>query len=156
MNKKLGWFAIGCMVAGLLMLIGAVIAFLSGEAFNSVMLLAVIGAMFFLIGFVPAVSKYRANKKRDELLRSGRAVEAKIENVNMNMMYSSSGRNPYIITCRWSDALNPDEVYQFRSENIWYDPKSMLTKDTMTVYLDQKNPKRYYMDIRFLPETVNG
>ena len=40
----------------------------------------------------------------------------------------------------------------FHSENLWFDPTRFATAKTVTVLLDPKDPKRYHMDVSFLPE----
>ena len=40
----------------------------------------------------------------------------------------------------------------FHSENLWFDPSSFMKRRKVTVLLDPNNPKRYYMDVTFLPQ----
>jgi hypothetical protein len=43
-------------------------------------------------------------------------------------------------------------VYLFKSANIWFDPTAFVKRDTLDVLVDMDNPKRYQVDISFLPQ----
>ncbi len=43
-------------------------------------------------------------------------------------------------------------VQVFRSENLWFDPTDDLKREAVTVYVDPRNPRRYAMDVSFLPK----
>ncbi|MNC77488.1 hypothetical protein D3C75_1294550 [compost metagenome] len=56
-----------------------------------------------------------------------------------------------MIRSQW---LNPrtSEVHLFESDNIWFDPSDYLKDESISVFIDKKNPKKYHVDISFLPK----
>ena len=62
-----------------------------------------------------------------------------------------NGKNPWRITSQWLDPAS-NKLRVFHSENLWFDPTRFATAKAVTVLLDPKNPKRYHMDVSFLPE----
>ena len=49
--------------------------------------------------------------------------------------------------------MQPDVVHIFRSENIKFNPEFYIKDNkTINVYVDIQKPRRYYMDIQFLPK----
>ncbi|MNH47046.1 hypothetical protein D3C79_1101060 [compost metagenome] len=68
-----------------------------------------------------------------------------------NTRISVNGRHPYVIRSQW---LNPrtSEVHLFESDNIWFDPSDYLKDESISVFIDKKNPKKYHVDITFLPK----
>ncbi|MGV8919995.1 MAG: DUF3592 domain-containing protein [Pseudomonas sp.] len=106
--------------------------------------LLLIGAGIFLVG---------ALKKRKNLYlqRNGSVLEAKIQSVGLNTSLNINGKNPFVIMCQW---LNPvtAEIHVFESENIWFDPSPYIDREAITVFIKKDNPKKYYVDISFLPK----
>jgi len=86
------------------------------------------------------------------MLTNGQQVEAKITSIELNTGIVIQGRSPYVIHSQWQDKLTPDHIYIFKSENIWFDPTPFINRETITVYIDVANAKRYYVDISFLPK----
>jgi len=115
------------------------------------LILGVMGSIFFLIGGGIILAGHRKNKTRDYLQKHGRAVQVKFREVGLNESLSVNGRNPYVIIGQW---LNPstNELHEFESDNIWFDPTDFVKSETLTVLIDQTNPKKYWMDIGFLPK----
>lgn len=103
-----------------------------------------VGALIFLIG------KFK-NRKKASLQRTGVAVEAQFQSVVPNNSISMNGRNPFVIVCHW---LNPvtSQVHVFESENIWFDPSRYIDREKLTVFMNKGNPKKYYVDVSFLPK----
>lgn len=114
-------------------------------------ILSVMGGVFFLIGGGIILVGYFKNKNRDYLQANGRPVQATFQGVSLNESLSVNGRNPYVIIAQW---LNPatNEVHEFESDNIWFDPQDFIKSDTLTVLIDPNNAKKYWMDIGFLPK----
>jgi len=115
------------------------------------LILGFLGSVFFLIGGGIIAAGYFKNKKRDFLQLQGVPIQAKFQSVELNTSLSVNGRNPYVIVCQW---LNPatNELHEFESDNIWFDPEEFIKSETMTVLIEQNNPKNYWMDINFLPK----
>lgn len=118
------------------------------------LILGSLGLMFFGVG--AGITLYGIiTRRRDEQLRSsGRPVLADYEGVRLNTSVSVNGRNPYRVLAQWR---NPEtaRVHVFESHNLWYDPTRYMDRSQLTVYLDPRNPGRYYVDLSFLPQAVD-
>ncbi len=113
--------------------------------------LSFMGGVFFLIGGVLILVEIQKNKLKDYLLSNGRRVEAKFQTVDFNNSLTVNGRHPYVIITQWINPTN-NEMHEFKSDNIWFDPKEFIKTENITVFIDPKNFKKYWMDIRFLPK----
>ena len=78
----------------------------------------------------------------------GMKIRTKFIEVNRNMSVSVGGRNPYRILTHYKKG---DEMYEFKSENIWFNPATHIDREEIDVWVDPQNMKKYYMDISFLP-----
>lgn len=115
------------------------------------LILGILGTVFFLIGFLIILFGKMKEKKIDDLKFNGRSIITKFDNVNINYNYKVNGRSPYVIYSQW---LNPatNELHVFKSEDIWFDPTDFISSKEIKVLIDPSNPKKYYMDISFLPK----
>ena len=117
-----------------------------------VMIMSILGAVFFLIGLLTVLSIIRKSGLKKDLLVNGIKILVKITSVENN---SYRGQNAtYQIVAQW---LNPsdNQMYIFKSDDLNYDPTSYVSGKDITVYIDSSNPKRYYMDISTLPQVAN-
>jgi hypothetical protein len=62
-----------------------------------------------------------------------------------------NGRSPYHIISQSPDPAS-NTVRVFESENIWFDPSEYIKEETIDVLVDPNNPRKYVMDISFLPK----
>jgi hypothetical protein len=90
----------------------------------------------------------------DRLLHEGVPVDADLQGVDTNTSLTVNGRNPFRITAQWQDPAT-SRVYVFVSHNIWFDPSKYVTGKNIRVYIAPGNPKRYYVDLSFLPQLAN-
>ncbi|MCP4296677.1 MAG: DUF3592 domain-containing protein [Proteobacteria bacterium] len=112
------------------------------------------GTIFFFIGFsIFAIGKLKGRKIK-YLKDNGEKINTKLQNVEINSSFEVNGKNPFQITTQW---LNPSssELHVFKSENIWFDPTDYIEKDEIVVLIEKNNPKKYYVDISFLPELAS-
>ena len=111
-----------------------------------------LGFVFFAVGAGGFIYQRKANQQREFLLKSGQKITATVAGVNINRSLTVNGRNPFRITCQRHDTAN-NTIHTYESENIWFDPTSFApTGKEVTVYVDYANPKKYYVDISFLPK----
>lgn len=109
------------------------------------------GGIFLAIGLGFLISGIR-NKRNDEWLRLfGKQVTAKITGVEYDTSFKVNGQSPWRITAQWHNP-NTNEVHVFRSDHIWFNPSQYITGEEITVLIDPKNPKKYDVDLRFLPK----
>lgn len=110
-----------------------------------------LGALFFLTGvacfFVPALDTRSYKALKD----SGLRIDTQFQGVERNSVLSVNGKHPYQIITQW---LNPStmQVHVFKSQNLWFDPSPYINTDTIAVFIEQDDPKKYHMDIEFLPK----
>lgn len=57
----------------------------------------------------------------------------------------------YRIKCEWLEKKT-NKLFVFYSEYIPYDPSPHIQGKTINVYIDKNTPKKYYVDISFLPK----
>ncbi|MFL6652603.1 MAG: DUF3592 domain-containing protein [Sulfurifustaceae bacterium] len=113
------------------------------------------GALLVLAGGGILYARRRAARRIQELRRHGTPVQTDFQNVEQNMRVKVNGRSPWRIVSQWKNP-NTGELHLFESENLWFDPTAHLAARRITVYLDRLNPKRYYMDVSFLPKLPNS
>jgi hypothetical protein len=113
-----------------------------------------LGTVFFLIGALMIVIPRSTARADDRLLHEGVPVDADLQGVDTNTSLTVNGRNPFRITAQWQDPAT-SRVYVFVSHNIWFDPSKYVTGKNIRVYIAPGNPKRYYVDLSFLPQLAN-
>lgn len=118
---------------------------------GGVMVMSILGAAFLFIGGVIFLFKALRKRKKDYLQRNGTPVEAKVQSVEFNHSISINGQNPYVIVCHWLNS-STGQVHLFKSENIWFDPSPYVEQDMIKVFIAKDNPKKYHVDISFLPQ----
>jgi hypothetical protein len=120
------------------------------DLWGGVVILATVGSPFFLTGFLMLAFGRLKQRKRTSLRQAGMAVQARFQSVEVNYSLSVNGRNPYVICCQW---LNPEtqEVHMFESDNLWFNPSDHIRADSLTVFIEPGNPRKYHVDLSFLP-----
>jgi hypothetical protein len=114
-----------------------------------------LGAAFTAIGLsIFLVSRANA-RKADYLMAYGNAIQTDVQGVVYNTDLTVNGRHPWRITSQWLDPV-PNKLRVFHSADLWFDPTRFVTSKQVTVLLDPKDPKRYHMDVSFLPELDEG
>ncbi len=115
------------------------------------LIITIMCSIFAAIGAVMLLVRRMGERKKSQLLVNGRPVQADIQSAQQNTRITVNGRHPYQLVCQWQDPIT-SRLHVFTSENIWFDPSKFIERDTATVYLDRRNPKRFYVDISFLPK----
>ncbi len=109
------------------------------------------GLVFFLIGFIITLVGFLKGRKNEYLKQNGIQIKTKFQNIGLNRSLEVNGSNPYQITSQWISPTT-NELHIFKSENILFDPTEYINTDEITVLVEKDNPKRYYVDISFLPK----
>lgn len=119
------------------------------EMWIDVIMLSIIGVIVLIMG----IALFAITKKPnvEKFKREGTSVKAVITEIGLNTLIDINNKSPYKINAQWHDKLN-NTVHVFSSENIWFDPSPYVNNDEITVYIMKNNPKKYYMDISFLPK----
>ena len=91
-------------------------------------------------------------RRRDEALRiEGTPIQTDFLSVDINTSYSVNDKHPYQIVTQWRNPAT-SEIHLFKSRNLWYDPTSFIKDKRITVYIARDNPKKYLVDVAFLPK----
>jgi hypothetical protein len=109
-----------------------------------------LGAAFFAVGATSWLLG-RVKTRRDEYLKAyGLPIETHFQGVEVNRSLQVNGAHPFRIVTQWQ---NPEtsELHVFRSNNLWFDPTEHIKAKTITVFIEQGNPKKYLVDVSFLP-----
>lgn len=90
--------------------------------------------------------------RRDAWLQQyGQIIAAEFQSVEIDTSIKENGQSPYRIVAHWRDPLT-NKLYVFKSKQIWKNPTSFIQSNDILVRIDPNNPKKYSMDISFIPE----
>lgn len=64
-----------------------------------------------------------------------------------------NGESGYVINCQWQNPID-NILYVFKSDDIWFDPTNYVKDKKIEVLIDPKDPKKYYVDLSFLPKSL--
>ena len=105
------------------------------------------------VGFFGVSRQWKRMGAKRELFdeQKGKRLSLPISQVTQDFSYRVNGRSPYIIVSQWIDPLT-QQVYEFKSDYFWYNPEALLNNKHVDVWVDEGDPKRYYMDTAFLPK----
>ena len=115
-------------------------------------ILGAMGAIFCLIGAGVTLVPMLKKRQGEYLKEHGRAIETEFKSVRVNGAVFVNGRNPFRVLTQWQDPSS-SQVRQFESNDVWYDPTNHINSQRIRVFLDKKNPKKYYVDLSFLPKS---
>jgi len=113
--------------------------------------MAGIGLSFFMLGFSLLIKKTRTIRKVKALKANGQRIQAKVKHIGLNTSHKINGRSPYQIQAQWQNP-STSKVHIFKSEYLWFDPTDYVNEEEITVLIDRNNPKKYYVDVSFLPQ----
>jgi hypothetical protein len=117
-------------------------------------IVAGIGGVFFLIGVGMMLATRVQKRTDDRLMHEGMPIQADFQQVDLNTSLSINGRHPFRVLTQWQDPAT-SRIHIFASHNLWFDPSKYITQKQIRVYVDRTNPKRYYVDLSFLPQLAN-
>ncbi len=113
-----------------------------------------LGLVFAAIGLGMVFVRAQASKRAEWLRQHGRRVKTAYKGVELNQSLRVNGRSPYQIITQSPDPSS-NTVRVFESENIWFDPSEYIKGETIDVLVDPNDPKKYVMDISFLPKLAD-
>lgn len=117
-------------------------------------ILAALGIAFTAIGLGIFAGTRRAARLKAYLLAYGNAIQTELQGVERPSRRKNNGKRPWRIVSQWLDPAT-NKLRVFNSENLWFDPTSYVKGREITVLLDPQDPRRYYMDVSFLPELAD-
>jgi hypothetical protein len=126
-----------------------------GSLWMGPMILGGLGLVFATIGAAILLVRRASQRKKTYLMAYGNAIETDLQGVERNTSLEVNGKHPWRISSQWLDPV-ANKLRVFHSENLWFDPTSFVNRKQVTVLLDPKDPKRYYMDVSFLPQLADA
>lgn len=114
-------------------------------------ILAVLGTVFFLIGASIVIAGRLSLGKKERLKTSGTPIQADFQGVELNTTLLVNGQHPFRIVSHWRNPVSA-QLHIFKSDNIWFDPSAYIESDSIRVFIERSNPKKYYVDLSFLPQ----
>ena len=118
------------------------------------LIVGVLGGIFFLVGIGMVFATANKSRKERYLRKHGTPIVAKFQEVEHIRSRRTKGRSPYRILSQWQDPVT-SQIYVFNSELVWFDPTDYIKEKNITVFIDKKNPGKYYVDLTFLPKVAN-
>lgn len=103
------------------------------------------GSIFTILGIIFISIKISADIRKNRLIKSGESFVGIITDVKMNKTVTINNRHPYKAECEVFDPYS-GEKYLYSSENISGNISNLVGKE-VTVYVDSRNKKNYYVDI---------
>ncbi len=110
-----------------------------------------LGIVFFLTGTGIIFFIWRKKRSDENLKLYGTKIQAKFMSVEINSSLQVNGRSPWRILAQWQNPAT-SKVHVFNSNNLWFDPTDFIDGASITVFINRKNLKKYYVDTSFLPE----
>lgn len=137
--------------AGLALLCLALYLSIDTQRFVDSAIATALGAALLAIGGGMALYRDRKARLALRLRAQGQVIQARIQGVEPNVAVSVNGRHPFVVLCQWQNPQTK-EVHVFRSENLWFDPSDYLKRPQVLVFIEPENPRRYLVDLSFLPK----
>jgi hypothetical protein len=117
------------------------------------LIISVALSIFFLIG-CGTIYYFLWKKRKDKYLKKyGIPTETDFLRVELNTSLEVNGQHPFRVLTRWKNPVTND-VHIFHSDNIWFDPSKYLEGTKIVVYMERNNPRKYYLDLAFLPKVI--
>ena len=110
-----------------------------------------LGLAFSGIGASIVYAARASVKKQRYLQANGERIHTDVQGVDWNTDITLGGKHPWRVTSQWLDP-STNKMRVFHSEDLWFDPTRFITGKQVVVLLDPHDPKRYMMDLSFLPK----
>jgi hypothetical protein len=121
------------------------------ESWFQPIVLGGLGTVFGGIGGAFVVAEVRKRRLREWLRQFGTRIEAKYTGVMFDTSVRLDGRQPWRLTAQWQDPAT-GRVHVFESDMLFFDPTDYVQRETVDVWIDPRAPRRYHLDLSFLPE----
>lgn len=114
-------------------------------------------AVFLIVGIICMIIYTTKKGKKEKLIANGKYIYADIVDIDVNVYQKVQidriSMNPYFVVCKYVEANGKE--YLFKSKSLLYNPSALITEKQLKVYVDLKNPKKYYVDTSsILPDSA--
>lgn len=120
--------------------------------FKSLLYLLLIVLVATSIFLFRTCCNWKSNKLK-KLRREGNHIYTQFESVEAVVKVLKDGKHPYQIVSTWVDHKSKKK-HTFKSQYLWKNPIDYIMDQTITVMIDDKNKKKYLMDLSFLPDNI--
>lgn len=114
-------------------------------------ILGAMGSIFSTVGASILIALTRKEREEKYLKQQGTPIETKFKSVEIDTTESVNDRHPFRVITQWQNP-STKEIHVFESNSVWYDPSEFMTSDPITVFIERENPKKYLVDLSFLPK----
>ncbi len=115
---------------------------------------AIVGGLFFLLGFYLFIRQIASDSSNNKLINAGRKIEAEFT-IGRDERFRAGDNNPWLIQCKWNDVKSNTE-YDFVSKPYTIDPAPFLAgRLHVDVFINPDDPLKYFMDTSFMPKGNN-
>jgi hypothetical protein len=150
-SSSISGYRVGQKVELLVSDTGAKINSFSDLWFGPVILLGM-GVVFAGIGGGVGVSVYKRQKDIEWLKVHGRRIEADFSGLGAGNV-RVNGNSGWTVMAQWQNPMD-NKIYLFESETMWMNPEKYIGERKISVLIDNKNPKRYWVNVDFLPKVA--
>lgn len=112
-----------------------------------------VGSIFLVVGAGIILSAVHKARKAADLKHNGKRILTSVQRVALNENLKVNGKNPYRIFTQWKNPAT-SETRVFESDYVWFDPSAYLNGRNIAVFVAPGDPKRYYVDLSFLPKSA--
>lgn len=120
--------------------------------FKSLLYLLLILVVAISIFLFRTCCNWKTNKLK-KLRREGNHIYTQFESVEAVFKVLKDGKHPYQIVSSWVDNKSKKK-HTFKSQYLWNNPIDYIMDQTITVMVNDKNKKKYLMDLSFLPDNI--
>ena len=111
-----------------------------------------LGLVLVLVTLGGLIIRRRRRSLNNRLLHTGQRIEAKVTEVAPDTTMQINGIYPFRIEAQWLDP-SVNQMRMFKSDRIWFNPTDyMPAGGHIGVFIDPNNPKKYHVDISFMPK----
>jgi len=117
------------------------------------LILGGVGSITLLSGGIPLLAMKRKPRTEQYLRQHGTQIETRFQRVELNENCMVNRRHPFRVVTQWQDP-STSEIHVFQSDDLWFDPTDYISDEKITVYIAPDNPKKYVVDLSFLPNVA--
>lgn len=110
------------------------------------------GSGFLAAGISKQIPEFKDKLRCLRFKSNGVTIDTNFLRIERPLWWNRHPDNkPFVVVSSWRDPYSA-ETYHFRSKPLWTDPTSLLADRPIRVYLNPRNPLRYWMDLTVLSE----
>lgn len=104
-----------------------------------------VGALFLALGLCFLGAAFVSVRAQKRVFEQGKCVYAEFDHAEEDLNVTINGRHPFRAVLLYTDEFGAQ--HEFRSRDIRQDPTAQLSGLQIPVYVDETDPKQYYVDL---------